>query len=86
MSRKRPNYGQKTMNLPLFGEVSIFSLAVLVFSVAFAVLWIATRRQSFSWFGQDVLVSFNSSACALSLSVIIADSELNVRLTLKSIV
>ncbi|KAJ1382420.1 Presenilin/signal peptide peptidase [Sesbania bispinosa] len=53
--RKRPSYGQKTVNLPLFGEVSIFSLVVLLFCVAFAVIWAATRRGSFSWFGQDVL-------------------------------
>nr|XP_004497418.1 signal peptide peptidase-like 5 isoform X1 [Cicer arietinum] len=53
--RKRPSYGQKIVNLPLFGEVSVFSLAVLLFSAAFAVLWVATRRESFSWFGQDVL-------------------------------
>ncbi|PNY05939.1 signal peptide peptidase 2B-like protein [Trifolium pratense] len=53
--RIRPNFGKKTVKLPLFGENSIFSLAVLIFSVTFAVLWAATRRESFSWFGQDVL-------------------------------
>ena len=53
--RKRPNYGQKTVSLPMFGEVSIFSLAVLLFCVLFAVIWAVTRRESFSWFGQDVL-------------------------------
>ncbi|TKY50537.1 Signal peptide peptidase 5 [Spatholobus suberectus] len=52
---KRPNFGKKTLNLPLFGEVSIFSLVVLLFCVIFAVVWVATRRESFSWFGQDVL-------------------------------
>ncbi|XP_024629122.1 signal peptide peptidase-like 5 isoform X2 [Medicago truncatula] len=52
---KRPNFGQKTVNLPMFGEISIFSLVVLLFSVAFAIIWAATRRESFSWFGQDVL-------------------------------
>ncbi|XP_061364171.1 signal peptide peptidase-like 2 isoform X2 [Gastrolobium bilobum] len=53
--RKRPNCGQKTLNLPLFGEVSIFSLIVLLFCLIFAVIWAVTRRESFSWFGQDVL-------------------------------
>ncbi|KAK2459210.1 signal peptide peptidase [Trifolium repens] len=53
--RKCPKFGQKTVSLPLFGENSIFSIAVLLFSVTFAVLWAATRRESFSWFGQDVL-------------------------------
>ncbi|XP_027363291.1 signal peptide peptidase-like 3 [Abrus precatorius] len=53
--RKRPSYSQKTVNVPLFGEVSIFSLVVLLFCVIFAVIWVATRHTTFSWFGQDVL-------------------------------
>ncbi|KAG4908735.1 hypothetical protein JHK82_057386 [Glycine max] len=53
--RKRPKCGQKTQNLPMFGEVSIFSLVVLLFCVIFAVVWVATRHESFSWFGQDTL-------------------------------
>ncbi|XP_004515578.1 signal peptide peptidase-like 2 [Cicer arietinum] len=53
--RKCQNYGQKTVNVPLFGEVSIFSLVVLLFSVAFAVFWAATRHESYSWIGQDIL-------------------------------
>ncbi|KAL5066619.1 hypothetical protein RYX36_017506 [Vicia faba] len=55
MSRKHPNYGQKTVNLPIFGVVSIFSLVVLLLCTAFAVVWAVTRRESFSWFGQDFL-------------------------------
>lgn len=54
-SRFCPSCGQKTVNLPLFGEVSVFSLVVLLFCIAYAVFWIITRRQRFSWFGQDVL-------------------------------
>ncbi|KAG6385102.1 hypothetical protein SASPL_153928 [Salvia splendens] len=46
---------QKRMNLPLLGEVSIFSLAVLIFCVLFAVAWAATRMESYSWIGQDIL-------------------------------
>ncbi|CAK8574439.1 unnamed protein product [Lathyrus sativus] len=53
--KKHPNYGEKTVNVPLFGKTSFFSLAVLLFCTAFAVIWAITRRESFSWFGQDVL-------------------------------
>ncbi|KAI5402104.1 variant 4, Signal peptide peptidase-like 3 [Lathyrus oleraceus] len=53
--KNHPNYGKKTVKLPLFGVVSIFSLVVLLFCMAFAVIWAITRRESFSWFGQDVL-------------------------------
>ncbi|XP_072070000.1 signal peptide peptidase-like 3 isoform X4 [Arachis hypogaea] len=40
--RKCQSFGQKTVNLPLFREVSIFSLVVLLFSVAFTIFWVAT--------------------------------------------
>ncbi|XP_018824430.1 signal peptide peptidase-like 3 isoform X1 [Juglans regia] len=53
--RKGRNCGHKTVNLPCFGEVSIFSLVVLLFCVAFAIFWATTRKASYSWFGQDVL-------------------------------
>lgn len=53
--RKCQNFGQKTVSLPLFGEISIFSLVVLLFCVAFAIFWAATRRESYSWIGQDIL-------------------------------
>ncbi|XP_022641583.1 signal peptide peptidase-like 2 isoform X3 [Vigna radiata var. radiata] len=53
--RKRPTCAQKNVNLPFFGEVSIFSLITLLFSVTFAVLWVVFRHESFSWFGQDLL-------------------------------
>ncbi|CAJ1977815.1 unnamed protein product [Sphenostylis stenocarpa] len=55
LSRKRPTCAQKNVNVPLFGEVSLFSLIVLLFCVAFAVLWVVFRKESFSWFGQDFL-------------------------------
>ncbi|XP_060173925.1 signal peptide peptidase-like 3 [Lycium barbarum] len=47
--------GRKTLNLPLLGEISILSLVVLIFCVAFAVFWAATRKASYSWIGQDIL-------------------------------
>ncbi|KAJ7979097.1 Signal peptide peptidase-like [Quillaja saponaria] len=53
--RKWRNCGRNTLDLPLFGEVSIFSLLVLFGCVAFAVFWAATRRESYSWVGQDIL-------------------------------
>ncbi len=49
------NGERKTVNLPLFGEVTGLSLGVLLFCVSFAVAWAITRRSSFSWIGQDVL-------------------------------
>lgn len=57
LSSKRKSLGRKTLNLPLVGEVSIFSLAVLTFCLLFAIVWAANRKASYSWFGQDVLVS-----------------------------
>ncbi|XP_020219950.1 signal peptide peptidase-like 3 [Cajanus cajan] len=53
--RKCQNCSQKIVSLPLFGEISIFSLVVLIFCVAFAVFWAATRQESYSWIGQDIL-------------------------------
>ncbi|KAJ1443297.1 Presenilin/signal peptide peptidase [Sesbania bispinosa] len=53
--RKCQNCGQKTVNLPLFGETSILSLLVFLFCLAFAIFWAATRRESYSWVGQDIL-------------------------------
>ncbi|XP_075512053.1 signal peptide peptidase-like 3 [Primulina tabacum] len=52
---KRKSLGQKTLNMPLVGEVSVFSLAVLTFCLLFAIVWAANRKASYSWFGQDVL-------------------------------
>ncbi|KAI4334796.1 hypothetical protein L6164_013505 [Bauhinia variegata] len=54
-SSKCRNCEQKTVKLPLFGESSIFSLVVLLFCVAFAIFWAATRREAYSWIGQDIL-------------------------------
>ncbi|KAF7837091.1 signal peptide peptidase-like 3 [Senna tora] len=55
MSRIFPKCGRKTVNLPKIGELSIFSLVVLLCCVAFAIFWAATRREQYSWFGQDLL-------------------------------
>ncbi|XVE81085.1 hypothetical protein DITRI_Ditri15bG0034900 [Diplodiscus trichospermus] len=55
IARKCRNCAQKTLNLPLFGEVSIVSLVVAVFCLIFAVVWAVNRRASYSWVGQDIL-------------------------------
>ncbi|KAF3457387.1 hypothetical protein FNV43_RR02044 [Rhamnella rubrinervis] len=49
------NCGKKTLNLPLLGEISVLSFVVLLFCVAFAIFWAATRKASYAWIGQDVL-------------------------------
>ncbi|XP_044499210.1 signal peptide peptidase-like 2 isoform X1 [Mangifera indica] len=49
------NCGQKKVKFPLFDEVSILSLVVLLFCVAFAVVWAVYRQASYSWVGQDIL-------------------------------
>ncbi|XP_054805927.1 signal peptide peptidase-like 3 [Prosopis cineraria] len=47
--------GRKTVNIPKVGEVSVFSLVVMLVCLAFAIFWAATRRESYSWVGQDIL-------------------------------
>ncbi|KAL7177046.1 hypothetical protein ACSBR2_030385 [Camellia fascicularis] len=49
------NCGQKKVNLPLFGEISVLSLVVLLFCLVFSILWAAKRGASYSWVGQDIL-------------------------------
>ncbi|KAK9932721.1 hypothetical protein M0R45_019945 [Rubus argutus] len=53
--RKWKSGGRKGINLPIFEEVSYLSLVVLLVCVAFAIFWCVTRRESYSWIGQDVL-------------------------------
>lgn len=67
LSSKWKNCRQKKVKLPLCGEVSIFSIAVLVFCFMFAIFWAANRKASYSWIGQDILVSF---ICTASFSVL----------------
>lgn len=58
LSSKWRNLGKKKVNIPLFGNVSIFSLIVFVFCFAFTVFWAAHRKASYSWIGQDILGIF----------------------------
>ncbi|XP_022733039.1 signal peptide peptidase-like 3 isoform X2 [Durio zibethinus] len=53
--RKCRNCPQKTLNLPLCGEVSIVSFVVAIFCLIFAVVWAVNRRASYSWVGQNIL-------------------------------
>ncbi|XP_010557058.1 PREDICTED: signal peptide peptidase-like 5 [Tarenaya hassleriana] len=55
ITRKCRNCGQKTMKLPLVGDVSFFSVAVLLFCLLFAIIWFLKRRASYAWVGQDIL-------------------------------
>ncbi|KAL4578556.1 hypothetical protein LXL04_014680 [Taraxacum kok-saghyz] len=54
-SKCRTRCGQKAVNVPFFGTTTVMSLLVLVFCVGFAVFWVWTRKESYSWVGQDVL-------------------------------
>ncbi|KAL5997259.1 hypothetical protein ACLOJK_008189 [Asimina triloba] len=49
---------QKTINLPLLGEVSVLSTVVFMFSAAFGIFWAVNQHASYAWVGQDVLVSY----------------------------
>uniref|UniRef100_A0A7N0TU23 PA domain-containing protein n=1 Tax=Kalanchoe fedtschenkoi TaxID=63787 RepID=A0A7N0TU23_KALFE len=49
------HFGRKTFPMPLMGNVSYISFGVLILCIAFATFWVAYRRASYSWIGQDVL-------------------------------
>ncbi|KAK8572816.1 hypothetical protein V6N13_048383 [Hibiscus sabdariffa] len=55
ITRKCKNCLQKTLNLPLFGDVSAVSFVVALCCLIFAVVWAVERRASYSWVGQDIL-------------------------------
>ncbi|XP_074564349.1 signal peptide peptidase-like 2 [Curcuma longa] len=48
-------YGQKTVNLPIIGEVRVLSIAVVPFCAAFAIFWAVKQHASYAWIGQDIL-------------------------------
>lgn len=60
LNSKCKGYGQKTLKLPMLGKMTILSLVVLIICFVFAIVWAATRKKSFSWIGQDILVSYIS--------------------------
>lgn len=55
ISRISRSCGRKSVSIPIFGEVSVLSLVMLPFCIAFAVTWAVTRQSSVAWIGQDVL-------------------------------
>ncbi|XP_042484882.1 signal peptide peptidase-like 2 [Macadamia integrifolia] len=55
ISRICRNCGQKNVNLPLLGETSIISIAVLPFCMALAIFWAANQHASYAWIFQDFL-------------------------------
>lgn len=47
--------GNITVELPVFVEVTILSIVVLPFCVAFAVVWATHQESTDAWIGQDIL-------------------------------
>ncbi|MCL7051613.1 hypothetical protein MKW94_013458 [Papaver nudicaule] len=58
------NSGNKIVNLPCLGEVTVLSMGVLPFCLAFAIFWAANQHVSYAWVGQDVLVASVLLSCA----------------------
>ncbi|KAK9668553.1 hypothetical protein RND81_13G068300 [Saponaria officinalis] len=55
LALRRCRKAQKSFKLPLVGEVFIIHALVVVLGIAFAAFWFATRFESYSWIGQDIL-------------------------------
>uniref|UniRef100_A0A0D6QY32 PA domain-containing protein n=1 Tax=Araucaria cunninghamii TaxID=56994 RepID=A0A0D6QY32_ARACU len=49
------HYADKIVKVPVIGEVSLLSVALLPFCIAFAVFWAASQHASYAWIFQDVL-------------------------------
>ncbi|KAH0470686.1 hypothetical protein IEQ34_000409 [Dendrobium chrysotoxum] len=54
-SRMFRGCGRITLELPVLGEVTILSIVVLPFCVAFAIVWAIHRESTYAWIGQDTL-------------------------------
>ncbi|CAH2038812.1 unnamed protein product [Thlaspi arvense] len=54
ITRRCNKCGQKNVKVPLFGNVSILSLLVLLFCFVVAVVWFLKRKTSYAWAGQDI--------------------------------
>lgn len=55
ISRIFKDWRQKTVEIPLFGEVLTLSVGILPLCMVFAILWVVYRHSSFAWIGQDIL-------------------------------
>ncbi|KFK37150.1 hypothetical protein AALP_AA4G219600 [Arabis alpina] len=53
--RKCRHLNRRSVKLPLLGTMSLMSLLVNIFCIAFAVFWFVERHTSYSWVGQDIL-------------------------------
>lgn len=60
------------MNLAFLGEVSVLSLGVLLFCVAFAIFWVTNLQAPYAWVGQDILVSLTDKLSCLCSSLILS--------------
>ncbi|XP_026389027.1 signal peptide peptidase-like 2 [Papaver somniferum] len=43
------NSGNKKVNLPCLGEITVLSMGVLPFCLAFAIFWAANQHVSYAW-------------------------------------
>lgn len=55
LSRSFGRFADMTIKVPIVGEVSLLSVIVLPFCIAFAVTWAANQHASYAWICQDVL-------------------------------
>ncbi|KAI3839810.1 hypothetical protein MKW98_010115 [Papaver atlanticum] len=71
------NSGNKKVNLPCLGEVTVLSMGVLSFCLTFAIFWAANQHVSYAWFGQDVLVRdlFDDNSTAKDTSTKYKDTK-----------
>ncbi|KAI3907505.1 hypothetical protein MKW92_003544 [Papaver armeniacum] len=46
------NSGNKKINLPCLGEVTVLSMGVLPFCLAFSIFWAANQHTSYAWVGK----------------------------------
>ncbi|KAE8673870.1 Signal peptide peptidase family protein, expressed isoform 2 [Hibiscus syriacus] len=55
---------QKTVRLPVIGEVTIVSLGVFLLCMIFAIVWAIYRQAPYAWLGQNILVATTLLCCA----------------------
>lgn len=55
ISRMFRGCGRITVQLPLFGEVTILSIILFPFCAAFSIVWATHQQSTYAWIGQDIL-------------------------------
>ncbi|KAK9287831.1 hypothetical protein L1049_016273 [Liquidambar formosana] len=68
---------RKTVNLAFLGEVSVLSLGVLLFCVAFAIFWVTNLQAPYAWVGQDILLLKCGLFYTLGLSMLVLNVDLH---------